>query len=261
MERHRPLGLCVVLSVAIVGIPAVASPVTLDNVPAYNWYHGCGPTAAASVIGYWDLMGYENLFDAAGDDLYLTINVRDQISSPEHNAKYDPKPDDANLPVPPMTSIADWFRTSVGSLNYGWSYLAYADDAFEGYTDYRGYEFESWYESAGSGAFTWDDLVAEIDAGRPMMFLVDSSGSGGTDHFVPVLGYYDGGESGRYYGCYTTWIESEMIVWKEFRSMSSAYPWGVGYGIYLQPIPEPMSLGLLALGGLWLLRRGRRAVG
>ncbi len=87
--------------------PALAMPVFIQDIPAYNWYHGCGPTAAASVLAYWDLHGYSNLFTASGNDLYLTANVQDQISSPAHNAKYDPDPDVSSLPVPPKTSIAD----------------------------------------------------------------------------------------------------------------------------------------------------------
>jgi hypothetical protein len=240
---------------------ASASPILLSGVPSYQWYHGCGPTAAADVLGYWDLHGYENLFDAAGADLYLTENVKDQISSPAHNAKYDPTPDDANLPTPPMTSIADWFRTSVNQ-DYGWSYLRYADDAFIGYSAYRGYSVNSWYESMLTGAFTWQDLTAEIDAGRPMMFLVDSSGDGATDHFVPVFGYDDRGADGLYYALYTTWLEIENVVWKPFLPMSDAYKWGVADGVFVHPdpIPEPASLGLFALA-LIALRRMRASGG
>jgi hypothetical protein len=90
----------------------------LDEVPAYNWYHGCGPTASASVIGYYDLHGYPQLFDAQGwDAVRLTENVQDQISSPQHNAKYDSTPDDLTLPVPPPTSLADFMHTSL--LDFG----------------------------------------------------------------------------------------------------------------------------------------------
>jgi len=74
--------------------------------------------------------------------------------------------------------------------------------------------------------------MGEIDAGRPMMFLVDSSGDGGTDHFVPILGYDDRGADGKYYACYTTWTENETVNWYQFRGMSSSYAWGVAYGTY-----------------------------
>jgi len=152
----------------------------------------------ASVVGYYDLLGYDNLLAASGwDAVKLTANVQDEISSPPHNVKYDPTPDDASLPHPPKTSIACWFETSVDPLQYGWSYLSCSDNAFEGYITSRGYQCDSWYESYGSGEFTWSDLVSEIDAGRPLMFLVDTDADSSTDHFVPVFGYDDRGAGGR----------------------------------------------------------------
>ncbi len=209
-----------------------AAPVTLSSVPHYNWYHGCGPTAAASIVGYYEMMGFTALYDVDGwDNVKLTNNVKEHISSAAHNAKYDPKPDNPDLPVPENTSLACWFQTSVGSLEYGWSYLSYADNAFSGYADYRGYQAVSYYQSYH--AMSFDDLVTEIDAGRPMMFLVDSTGSGGTDHFVPILGYDDRGGGDLWYACYTTWAEGETITWKRYRPMSSSYGWGIGYGIWI----------------------------
>lgn len=38
----------------LAGSAATAAPVVLSDVPAYDWHHGCGPTAAVSVIGYDD---------------------------------------------------------------------------------------------------------------------------------------------------------------------------------------------------------------
>jgi hypothetical protein len=227
----------------------------ISGVPAYNWYHGCGPTAVGSVLGYYELHGFGYLFDAGGwNDIKLTANVKGQISSPAHNAKYDPDPDDPNLPVPPFTSIADWFRTSV-NMAYGWSSLSYSDDAFTGYVTYRGYQCTSWYESYSSGAFTWQDLVDEVNADRPLLFLVDSDGDGGTDHFVPVFGYDDRGDLGKYYACYTTWSEDETVAWKEFRGMGNT--WGIGYATFAVLTPEPATICLLALGGLAMIRRRR----
>lgn len=237
------------VTVALVAfsVSCAAAPVVLQGIPAYNWYHGCGPTAAASVLGYWDLHGYNNLFSASGSSLYLTSNVQDQISSPAHNAKYDPDPDNASLPVPPKTSIADWFETSVNQA-YGWSYLSRSDDAFTGYAGYRGYQLASWYEGYG-GAFTWQDLVGEINHARPLMLLVDTDGNGGTDHFVPTFGYDDRGAGGLWYGCYTTWSEAETVAWYQFRAMGNA--WGVGFATFVVPLPVPEPSSMIALlGGL-----------
>lgn len=237
---------------------ALGSPVTLSDVPAYYWYHGCSPTAAGSVIGYWDLHGYDNLFTASGPNVFLTANVQDQISSPEHNAKFDPTPDDPSLPFPPMTSLADWLWTSADPLPFGWSYVSYAPYALASYADYRGYEFDAWNEIFG-GDFIWGDLTAEIDAGRPMMFAVDTNGDGATDHSVPVLGYDDRGLDGLFYGIYTTWSESETVNWFRFQGMGNS--WGVGYATFFNPIPEsapePFTMLLIGSGllGLWGLRK------
>jgi len=227
------IALCSIGIAGVLSIWAEAAPLVLEDVPAYYWYHGCGPTAAAAVFGYWDLNGFDGLFEAAGAEVFAGQNVQDRISSPQHNAKYDPTPDDPDLPVPEDTSIACWFGTSVDPLAYGWSYLWRSDDAFEGYSAYRGYPFESWYEAYGGTGLTWEDLRAEIDAGRPMMFLVDTNGDGVNDHFAPVLGYDDRGAAGLWYGCYTTWSESETVVWKEFTAKGQ--PWGVGYGVFVRP--------------------------
>jgi hypothetical protein len=270
MKCHWLLGVAV--GTAMIG-RAFGAPVNLSNVPAYNWYHGCGPTAAASIIGYYDLHGYDNLFTASGwDAVKLTANVQDQISSPAHNAKYDPSPDvsDAILPVPPKTSIADWFRTSVNQ-GYGWSHLSDAvgpHGAFQGYATYRGYRCTTSFEYVSDSSSTeWSDFVNEINAGRPAMFLVDATGDGNTDHFVPVFGYEDRGAGGKWYECYTTWAEDEAAstAWYEYRPMSSSYAWGVGYETFVHFVPEPSALvlwGTAAIGWLaFAWRRGRRSCG
>jgi hypothetical protein len=244
------------LLLAPLSFQAHGAPVLLADVPAYEWYHGCGPTAAGSIFGYWDLRGYSNVFDAAGAGVYLTSNVQDHISSPAHNAKYDGG-DDPFLPVPPKTSIADWFKTSVDPLPYGWSYQSDAPDAFIGYAGYRGYNFSSWDKTYGPDGFTWSDLRGEINAGRPMLFLVDSSGDGETDHFVPVFGYDDRGQEGLWYAMYTTWSEEETVEWRPFQGMSDEWNWGVGYATFVQPegspVPEPSTWMLLGSGILTAL--------
>jgi hypothetical protein len=231
---------------------ANADIVTIADVPAYDGAHGCGPTAAGSIIGYYDLNGYNALFNVSGwEDVRLTANVEDEISSPEHNYFYNPNPDRTGTP-PPDTSIADFFHTSEGSLARGWSWLDYADDAFTGYANYRGYsDWLAW--NVGFGVdFFWEDLVNEIDSDRPMMFLVDSDKDGETDHFVPVIGYNDDTME---YGFYTTWSESETVRWETFQGMSEEWSWGVGFATFIRAgaadaaaIPEPGTLALIALG-------------
>lgn len=242
----------------LLAINANATSVVLSDMPAYNWYHGCGPTAAASIFGYYDLNGYDFLFDASGwDDVRQRSNVKDEISSPAHNSKYDSHPD-ASGPAPPDTSIADFFHTSEGQ-PYGWSYLRDADDAFIDYASYRGYnDWDARNESFASGAFTWNDFTNEIDNDRPIMFLIDTDADGGTDHFVPVFGYDDVAMK---YACYTTWSENETISWRSFQGMGNF--WGIGYATFVLPgvsdaVPEPATMILLGVGLIGLAGISRK---
>jgi len=211
---------------------AAPGPRVLDNVPAYNWYHGCTPTAVASIFGYWDVQGFADYFDANGwDQVRETVNVRDEISSPAHNAKYDPTPDNPALPVPPMTSIADFLHTSQDPLAYGWTWVSDMERGVEGYASLRGQPLDA--RTVSGNATTWPTFVSAIDAGRPSLFVVDSNGDGSTDHTIPVLGYDDRGAEGLWYGAYTTWSESETVSWFRFQPMGSGISWGVAYSIFI----------------------------
>jgi hypothetical protein len=260
---------------------STASAVVLSNVPAYNWYHGCTPTAVGSVMGYWDLHGYGNMFDASGwDAVSQTVNVQDQISSPAHNAKYDPTPDDPGLPDPPNTSIADFLNTSVDPLGYGSTYTSQIIYGMTGYASYRGYASTATQYTyiAGLISLTWSKLTSEINAGRPMIFNVDSDGNGSNDHSVPVIGYQT--VSGvKYYGCYTTWGEDETVEWFRFRGMSSSYTFGISSGESFRitsaasglaaggamggvssggSVPEPSTFFLLGTGLIGLLALAKK---
>jgi hypothetical protein len=60
-----------------------------------------------------------------------------------------------------------------------------------------------------------------------MLFDVDSDGNGVPDHSVPVFGYDDRGAAGKYFGCYTTWSESETLQWFPFKGVSQGNPFGI----------------------------------
>ncbi len=241
-----------------------AAPVVLDQVPAYSWYHGCSPTAIASIIGYWDNKGYDNLFDASGwENISRRYEVKEQISSTAHNAKYNPTPDNPTLPDPPDTSIADFIHTSEGDLEYGYTHTEDIGPGTVAYAAYRGYNdwqtnhfFISEAEAAlyDGQTFSWDDLINEIDSGRPVHFSVDTKGRGEINHSVPVIGYDDRGAAGLWYGAYTTWKEEEEVEWFEFRELSDQYAWGIGQvfsiipGAQNQAVPEPQTYALFAVG-------------
>ena len=216
----------------------LAIPVVLDYVPSYNWYHGCSPTASANIIGYWDLHGYDNLFTASEwDNVKLTENVKDHISSPEHNAKYDPKPDNPDLPTPPDTSLGDFMHTSEGGLNMGWTYPSSIDNALRNYPNYMGYTFTSQYFGAN-----WDNYMAEIDAGHPVLLNVDAVGNDSTvDHSMTGIGYEDRGEDSLWYASYNTWHESETIDWYQFRPRSIDYIFGIHSMANVHPLDAPIG--------------------
>ena len=223
----------------VILIPKIifALPIVLDYVPSYSWYHGCSPTASASIIGYWDLHGYDNLFDSSGwDNVKLTENVKDHISSPEHNSKYDPNPDNPNLPTPPDTSIADFMHTSEGSLNMGWTYISNIDNGLRDYPNYMGYTF-----AAQSVSITWENYISEINVGNPLLINVDRSGNGSVDHSMTGIGYEDRGDDGLWYASYNTWHESETIDWYQFRPLSSDYSFGIYSMISVLPIDNPIG--------------------
>ena len=211
----------------------------LSDVPAYLWQHGCGPTAIGMLIGYWDMHGCPNLI--AGDSSSQTSSVEEAIASTEHYNDYSLPIDNTGTGLLQDKSelggahtnncIADWSETSWSSQGnyYGWTWLSAIDDATEGYAAAMGYgsftaHNENW------GAFTWNDFVAEIDAGRPMVFIVDTDANGSTDHFVTAIGYDD---STHRYACYDTWDTS--VHWYNFAQMAP----GRTYGIYAATFADP----------------------
>jgi len=237
-----------------------ADPIVIQGVPAYSWYHGCGPTSIAMIMGYWDLQGYSNLLQAEGNALYLTANVKDEITSPQHIAANYPSPYTPTYPVPPPnnTSIADWLGTSAD----GTSYVPNNAPAISGWAEYKGYEFQTSTIrfSTNNGATLWENLIKEVNASRPLLFIVDSNGGGSTNHAVPVFGYEDRGADGKWYACYTTWSEDEVVEWYQFRKITSGNIYGVYGAVLIEPIavPEPsVFLLLLMTVGVWILIKKR----
>ena len=214
------------------GTAEAATGTLIADVPAYYWYRGCGPTAAGMIIGYWDSKGYDAL--VPGDASTQTAAVDDMIASPEHYADYAQPIDSTSTGILPdksstggahaNNSVADWMQTSWSSRNnyYGWSWFSNMDDGLEGYAQSTGYaNADAWNETWG--ALEWDDLVAEVDAGRPMLFLVDTDGNAYTDHIVTAIGY---DATTNQYAAHNTWDYS--VHWYDFAPLGS----GQEYGIY-----------------------------
>ncbi|MDG4603918.1 MAG: hypothetical protein P9C48_05235 [Defluviicoccus sp.] len=188
----------------------------ITTVPQYTWTHGCTPTAVGSLMGYWDVKGYSNLFAAQGwDKVRYTPNVANEITDAQHAAKYNYR-DVAYLPNA-YDSIADWLGTSADPLDYGWTYTSKIAGAIKGYASFKGYQFNSAQYSYN--ATSWDTLKHEIDAGRPVIASIDTGYDGITDHSVPVFGYYEASGT-RMYAFYLNWYEVEGAV-------ANGYCWAV----------------------------------
>jgi len=212
----------------------------LLGVPGYLWRHGCGPTAAGMILGWWDLRGYADLFPGGADT--QTERVQQGIASqgdeanPLHYqdyslpidyypALYADKSEDPAGDEHPDDCIADFMKTSFSSFEnrYGWSWSTHVDPAFVHYAALQNPAYVAATTLHYSDRATFSLLKSEIDAGRPVMLLVDSSGNGSTDHFVPAVGYNDAtGE----YACWDTWTDL-AVRWETFAPMAQGTPWGI----------------------------------
>lgn len=237
------------------------------GVPVYDWHHGCGPTAVGMVVGYWDEISCSDLFD--GSAATQTSSVDQGMASSGHYDDYsvpidsntpEIQPDKSELPSGDehsSDSIADFMFTSWSSVGnrYGWSWSNHITPSFTDYVNFRNNSYASstatYYFGNYTPALTWDVLTSEIDAKRPMVFLVDTDGNGRTDHFVTIVGYrlVDGTQ---YYGCLDTW--DTPVRWELFRGLANGAIWGIwgGYTFQLtcptkQPSRWPVSLPLLLL--------------
>jgi hypothetical protein len=223
------------------------SQVVIQGVPIYLWHHGCGPTAAGMVIGYWDSHGYSNLVPgdvSEQNDAANAMMTNDNGNTvcgayfEDHYRDYSCPRDDSG-PIQPDKSetggahasdcLGDFMKTSWSSEGnlYGWSWFGDVYDAFLGYIDYIEPNYQPVAGLSLFNSFSWDEYKAEIDSGRPMVLLVDTDGSNSTDHFVTAIGYDD---SNMQYGILNTWDYD--IHWYEWRGIGLFVPWGI-YGIVL----------------------------
>jgi hypothetical protein len=108
---------------------------------------------------------------------------------------------------------------------YGWSWFSDVDNAFRDYVYANCYGGHPEARNTYMSYFSFYDYMAEIDAGRPVVLLVDTDGNGSTDHFVTGIGYdLDYGM----YGIYNTWDHD--VHWFLWRGIGSGVPWGI-YGV------------------------------
>ena len=216
------------------------------NMPAYNDTSniGCAPTSIAMVLAYYSLRyGDTNLFPGiTGTSLYLTNNVAGDI-----------------------TSIA----LSCSTDATGYTVVGNVLPGLINFASGQKYAFSGTLTRIASSGSLWNVLENNINAGKPMLFWVDSNNDGTADHIVPVFGYdnnhlLSNGTYGPAYACYTTGNENEIPVWESFQFASKGSApiqtdYGIGSEIQInQIVPEPKTILCVILGALILILRQRR---
>lgn len=234
------------------------------NVPAYIWHHGCGPTAAGMILGYYDDIGIETM--PTDDPFTQDQRVNSVIASPGNYADYalptdyvpgsfdtstPVKPDKSSDPqasVHPDDSLADYAHTSRSSdgQHYGWSDPTAVVAATRRWLEEHGHRVEVVQYTVGGPInnphyFWFANLKQEIDAGRPVLVLVAGQDNGYPNHIAVAVGY--GTIEGKpYYAAYNTWDRD--LHWYEF-NVGSQHPqlftiWGAWSFKIMRTVYLPM---------------------
>jgi hypothetical protein len=241
--------------------------VVIPGVPTYIWHHGCGPTAVGMVIGYWDGNGCPNMVpgDATTQTNAVENMMADDSQNPSCAAAGSDHYQDYSCPIDNYPNlyrdlselggahtsncVADFMETSWSSRGnrYGWSYYSEVPGSFIDYVNLVAPQYNPTSANHTYSNFSFATYQNEIDNGRPVVLLVDSDGNGGTDHFVPAIGYDDVANE---YACLNTWDMS--IHWYQWRPMSASYSWGV-YGATVFNVTVPgcpdLTPAIFTLGG------------
>jgi hypothetical protein len=134
----------------------------------------------------------------------------------------------------PDDCLADYMLTSRSyyHLAYGESPLDMMDDTLVKYTSaVSGGRYRGVSATLHQSALTWKGVQAEVTAGRPMAFVVDTDANGDTDHIVAVIGYCELGGA-KLYAFYSTW--DNTIWWGNFDKMHNGNFYGVYAGVMFE---------------------------
>jgi len=217
------------------------------NVPNYEFHYGSGPSAAGILLGYWDSLGYSDL--VPGDPFAQSAGVEAMIASPENYLEYW-YPLDWNGPIIPDKSadttykphanncLADYMKTSQSQSVHWAGQNNFAEEkvGLEAYIASLGLGYAPKVKSMTiTDGFTWEVFKAEIDAGRPVILLIDWYGDQLTDHFLTAFGYTEVtdtlGKLKKYWvasNMYRDATVSDDYYMAEYAAMAA----GVGNGIY-----------------------------
>lgn len=291
MEKWAVLGLVILVFSSI-----SAQAVVLDNVPHYEYWYGCTPTAAGSLMAYWDSQpGFEDLYKPGDAQTWWgdsTQGTRRMVASQNYiNGDYDP-PD----------CLASFLNTdSDGGTQ--WADTAPGLRAFAEWDDTSVYDMKDSYtaitHSLGYLSSSFETFKAEIDAGRPVLLnMVQNYGA----HSLVAYGYDESitfdvfdnsnvefvtvpgvavmdtwtpgsGDGSRWYNWENVGGEWEQVYVEEIFDSQGHEWWPYFEGGYLfsgedeyhvvgyttfELVPEPATIILFGLGGLMMRRKHRK---
>ena len=237
--------------------PAAAGHIVkVSDVPSYGQnpagfsdypvgFPGCGPTAGGMVIGYWEGQGYGNLIPGSNSWTDNRPAVEAMIGSQGHYDDYWGT--DADPPQHADDCVADFMGTSRDSIPNGATAETNLHSGLVEYAKDLGYaSANGWYSLQGG---LWNHFVAEIDAGRPMVFAVDTGGDGTANHCVTVIGYDDTAGAERYYYYDPNHVDVEYDA--AFQPKGNVM--GVSTGHWFDPgdVPVPEHAWSGAQGTAW----------
>ncbi len=169
------------------------------DVPDYNWYYGCCPTAIGDVLGYWDQRGYPNVIPGENGNA-MTQNVKNAIASPAHivSGQQD-RPGGSHYlgggtfrdspAYPRHQSQPDCIADYVKEVDFGTNPY----NVHDGLLNYLHSKGEQGWTIArvryNGTPDIWHDVVKSIQSGMPVVAFVDGNGAGDLSHCVPIIGF------------------------------------------------------------------------
>lgn len=160
----------------------------------------------------------------------------------------------------PHNSFGDYMKTSWSSLGitYGGTRVSYIGSGMDELTQLQTNYDIDWgisnvaegnlYEKSAAEAseyegnssvtpedmdYHWNLYKSEIDAGRPVLVVVDTVGYGSSDHLITGIGYREDYDTGRReYASLDTWPDPNEVRWEEFAELRKHWPDLTPWGIY-----------------------------